>query len=394
MMLCQLIRNHSRNILRLTLFVLLIGEMVVFSACQAESVDVANKTIDISVEANVTQSAQPTASEESLSNQQVASTEVFVPGAKEEPEESSEALKQPTPLPEPLRFVFPDERPAPVSAWRPPLYDVPWALSPYDHFYFARPIAADEVNWPLADYRYGGVFFDNVVHTGVDIDAPKGTPVIAAGDGKVVWAGYGLYGGDPNDITDPYGKAVVIRHDFGFQNQQLFTVYGHLDRIDVVRGQHVKLGQQIGKVGETGKVTGPHLHFEVRVGESDFFKTLNPELWLVPPQGWGVLAMRVMGTGGQLLHFQKVFIQSKETGQVWRARSYAEGPVNSDPYYQENLVISDLPAGKYVTSTSYAGRLYSYDFEIFPGRVTFVAFQGRNGFSSDLPPKPGEDFTP
>jgi murein DD-endopeptidase MepM/ murein hydrolase activator NlpD len=300
----------------------------------------------------------------------------------------------PTAAPDPLRFVFPEAPPAPVSAWRPPLYPVPWAPTPYDHFYFSRPIAADEVNWPLANYRYGGVFFEDVIHTGVDIPAPTGTPVIAAGDGKVIWSGYGLYRGITGDLSDPYGQAVVIRHDFGFQGQQLYTVYGHMSAIDVSRGQHVDLGEQIGLVGETGFVTGPHLHFEVRVGESDFFTTLNPELWLVPPQGWGVAVARIMDTAGQIYIGNELRITSKQTGQVWKAIPYAGGPVNSDPYYRENIVISDLPAGMYKIETTYAGRPFDLEFEIFPGRVTYFTFRGRDGFSLELPPNPGEDFTP
>jgi len=84
----------------------------------------------------------------------------------------------PTPRPTivPFQFVLPTPGAEPVSGWRPPLYPVPWAVSAYDHFYFTRPIAADNVNWPLAEYRYGGTFFaPNVVHTGVDIDAEEGT---------------------------------------------------------------------------------------------------------------------------------------------------------------------------------------------------------------------------
>jgi hypothetical protein len=64
-----------------------------------------------------------------------------------------------TPSPMPFQFSFPTPGAEPVSGWRPPLYPIPWAMSAYDHFYFARPIAADQVNWPLADYRYGGIFF-------------------------------------------------------------------------------------------------------------------------------------------------------------------------------------------------------------------------------------------
>ena len=194
--------------------------------------------------------------------------------------------------PDPLQFIYPTQGTLPIAGWRPPLYPTPWAPTLFDHFFFASPIAANEINTPVSDYRYGGVFFENIVHTGVDIPAPRGTPIHAAGDGTVVWAGYGVFQGG-FDPTDPYGLAVTIQHDFGYQNQALFTIYGHMSEVDVVQGQHVKTGDQLGLVGETGVVTGPHLHFEVRLGKNDFFATRNPELWLVPPIGWGIIAGRV-----------------------------------------------------------------------------------------------------
>ncbi|HLE52450.1 MAG TPA: peptidoglycan DD-metalloendopeptidase family protein [Anaerolineales bacterium] len=294
---------------------------------------------------------------------------------------------------QPLHFVFPDPAPPPVSAWRPALYPIPWALTPFDHFYFSRPIAANEINWPVADYRYGGIFFEDIVHGGVDIPAPVGTPVLAAGSGKVTWAGYGLYYGY-EDKTDPYGLAVYIRHDFGFQGYTLYTLYGHLDRVAVVKGQYVQTGDILGESGKTGKVTGPHLHFEVRLEKDSIYSTRNPELWLVPPQGWGVLAGRVMSTGGARLAGQFVMVRSQESGQTWRANSYGRGNVNPDPYYQENLVISDLPAGKYEILINYLGRKYLLEIEIQPGLVSYFSFNGRNGFSQEFPPLPGADFTP
>ena len=132
-------------------------------------------------------------------------------------------------------------------------------------------------------------------------------------------------------------------------------------------------------------MTGPHLHFEVRVGESDFFKTLNPELWLVPPQGWGIVAARIMDTVGQLYSGESLRIQSQDSGRVWKAIPYARGAVNSDPYYQENMVISDLPAGLYDVRISYAGVFYYLTIEIYPGRVTYFTFRGREGFNLELP---------
>lgn len=312
-----------------------------------------------------------------------------------EPEETPvPEVDVPTVAPDPLVFNFPTSGPAPVSAWRPPLYPVPWAPTAYDHFYFSRPIAADEVNWPLANYRYGGVFFENVVHTGVDIPVRRDTPVFAAGKGKVIWADWGLYRGISGDLSDPYGIAVVIKHDFGYQGQDLYTVYGHLNRADVVRGQWVEKGDLIGLSGDTGKVTGPHLHFEVRVGEMDFFETYNPELWMVPPQGWGLIAGRVMDTSGQLYPDETLLIQSEETRQIWKVIPYGGGAANSDPYYQENLVIGDLPAGWYTVTMQYAGRSYELELEVYPGRVSYFTFSGRDGFETELPEAPGTEYEP
>ncbi len=87
-------------------------------------------------------------------------------------------------------------------------------------------------------------------HEGQDIDAAYGTPVQAAATGKVVIAGW-LRG---------YGKVVYVDHGNG-----LSTRYGHLSEIDVTVGQSVTQGQKIGLVGSTGRSTGPHLHYEVRV---------------------------------------------------------------------------------------------------------------------------------
>lgn len=299
----------------------------------------------------------------------------------------------PTPVHDPLRFSFPEAGPAPVSAWRPPLYPTPWAPTPYDHFYFSRPIAANEINWPLADYRYGGVFLPEVVHTGIDIPAHPGTDVLAAGNGRVVWAGYGLFMGN-DDPLDPYGLAVTIRHDFGFQGEALYSVYGHLQSITTEVGQLVKTGDLLGFVGQTGKVTGPHLHFEVRVGRNDFSVSRNPELWLAPPQGWGVLVARIMNTDGYPLESHLVNVRAKETGQNWSVKSYGKGQVVSDVYYHENLVLGDLPAGDYEVLIDYAGSKYNLDIRIHPGLVSYFTFRGKNGYKTEIPVSPQNAFSP
>jgi murein DD-endopeptidase MepM/ murein hydrolase activator NlpD len=300
-----------------------------------------------------------------------------------------------TPLPtiEAVYFDFPTQGPLPVSAWRPPLYPAPWALGEYDHFYFQRPIAANEINWPVADYRYGGIFFDDVVHSGVDIDAPLDTPVMAAADGQVIWAGYGLLVGTEG-TDDGYGLAVAIKHDFGYEGQRLYTIYAHMSSINVVDNQMVKTGEQIGYVGTTGHTTGPHLHFEVREGANVYDDTRNPELWLAPPQGWGILVGRIMDETGKKLSHIAMHVKNMDTEREWEVRTYGIGSINSDDHYNENLVLSDLPAGKYKIWIDYKGTILYYKFQIYPGSVTFITFNGEDGFQARATPTPRVDEIP
>jgi murein DD-endopeptidase MepM/ murein hydrolase activator NlpD len=90
---------------------------------------------------------------------------------------------------------------------------------------------------------------DDAFHAGLDFPAPTGTPVTAAGFGDVVFSGYDSSG---------WGNMVLLRHRFGLR-----TLYAHLSSIAVSIGAHVDAGQLVGRVGQTGRATGPHLHFEV-----------------------------------------------------------------------------------------------------------------------------------
>lgn len=110
--------------------------------------------------------------------------------------------------------------------------------------------------WPLRGpitSRFGlrrhPIFRLRQFHQGVDIASPRGSPVRAAFDGTVLFAGW--YGG--------YGKLVIVDHGEGIS-----TLYGHLSAIMVAPGQRISRGHLIGRVGSTGYSTGPHLHFEVR----------------------------------------------------------------------------------------------------------------------------------
>ena len=90
-------------------------------------------------------------------------------------------------------------------------------------------------------------------HEGIDLPAPVGTPVFAAADGRVVYAGAGVRG---------YGNLIVLKHA-----GDLLTAYAHNSVLLVSQGQAVRSGDRIALVGQSGHATGPHLHFEVRSGQ-------------------------------------------------------------------------------------------------------------------------------
>lgn len=117
---------------------------------------------------------------------------------------------------------------------------------------FANPIPGAKISSNFG-YRKDPFNGRSAMHSGMDFKAPTGTPVRATGDGVIVKAGH--KGG--------YGKTVEIRHKNG-----LITRYAHLNSINVKKGQKVDVGQVIGKVGSTGRSTGPHLHYEVRQGKT------------------------------------------------------------------------------------------------------------------------------
>ena len=365
----MLLKNFPTKLVLITLFASLL------SGCQV-SAEMAN----LASEQNIpSESSEIVTKTKPLPTTSVEGTIGVEPALIFEPEDQNQE--------EPLRFTFPTPGPEPKSLWRPPLYDVPFGLGPHDHFLFVRPITADEVNWPLADYRYGGIFpgiEPPIVHTGIDIPNARGTPVVAAGPGKVVWAGYGLFDRKDRD-TDPYGLAVAIKHDFGYENRNLYTVYAHMDRIDVIEGQRAETGTQLGVVGTTGFTTGPHLHFEVRIETNSFYATRNPELWIVPPQGWGVLVGRMLNSNGSLLTKQYLTVESLESGRKWSVISYGETTVISDDFYKENVVLSDLPKGKYKLIIDYLEDQYTTEISINPGAVTYFTFKGKFGFNTNFP---------
>ncbi|MBD2081684.1 M23 family metallopeptidase [Leptolyngbya sp. FACHB-17] len=123
------------------------------------------------------------------------------------------------------------------------------------------PLAIPSPITSIFGWRVHPISGDTRLHTGTDLGAPLGTPVLAALTGRVIMAEF--FGG--------YGLAVALEHNAGAQQ----TLYAHLSEIFVKPGDIVKQGAVVGRVGSTGNSTGPHLHFEVRQQTTDGWVALD-----------------------------------------------------------------------------------------------------------------------
>lgn len=134
-----------------------------------------------------------------------------------------------------------------------------------------QPISNKDLNRLTSGfgYRIDPLYKTVKFHAGLDFTAPVGTPIYATADGIVKTAG---------NLGDGYGNHVIIHHGYSYR-----TLYGHMYRIKARIGQSVKRGEVIGYVGNTGKSTGPHLHYEVIKGNKHldpiyfFYNDLTPE---------------------------------------------------------------------------------------------------------------------
>ncbi|MDX2076621.1 MAG: M23 family metallopeptidase [bacterium] len=262
-----------------------------------------------------------------------------------------------------------------------------------DHYLFGRPIdtglgGSDELD---RTYAYGDTQLGNLeVHLGADFVNPRGTPVIAIGYGEVVYAGSDLdvLVGPTNDY---FGNVIIISH--GIQApawQPTYSVYGHLDRVDVVAGQFVSQGERIGIVGAEGIAYGAHLHLEIRVGDDpfDYRTTRNPDLYIFPKPSTGMVVGRVTDPNGNLMQNIPVRLRRAGTDSTieYYAYTYAGDRVNSGEAWGENFTRGELRTGEYEIFVS---TLY--------GRVLFtqtITVTGDNAVWMDIVIPRGERFIP
>lgn len=308
-------------------------------------------------------------------------------GAHSGDSQAPPAVVSPTPRPSPTdREPTAVPSPTPTATVAPPPCD-PRAADfciVAGHFVLQRPITPPGNDWVDASYRYGYTQDETrEPHHGVEFPNPQGTPVLAAADGTVVFAGSdaaALVG----PLTGFYGNVIVLEHHLPEIEETVFTLYAHLSRIDVSLGQTVAAGERIGAVGLTGIAVGSHLHFEVRLGSNDYRSTRNPELWLLPRldetgQPYGTLALRVADGYGHTLSVFPVlqYFPERSGAPTWEVRlePYPHETLNADDVWGENFALGSLAPGWYRISFIQMGGLYERWVEIQPGKLTVAVFE-------------------
>lgn len=155
----------------------------------------------------------------------------------------------------------------------------------------------DSISYDLSKFIWPvkGVVFSNFGvrrgrrHDGIDISAPKGTPIVAADDGRVVF----------NGRMRGYGNMIILKH-----RDRYFTVYAHNSRNTVEKGKRVDRGDVIAYVGRTGRASGNHLHFEVRQGQ----RARNPIYFLPAKVTDGV---RIVERSKKAGNYEKKAVKSR-----------------------------------------------------------------------------------
>ncbi len=268
------------------------------------------------------------------------------------------------------------------------------------HFWFTRPYSDTYATWGSQFYPYGTNNDGNYLwHHGIDIQNPDGIPILAVGDGQVVFAGADeqqAVGLQPNF----YGQAVIIRHNQtidmantdtpeGTRKRPVYTLYGHVSQVLVQEGESVVAGQPIALTGQEGVALGPHLHLEVRLDQNTYLQTQNPDLWVRPDPGYGVIAGRVVDTNGFYVPQQLITLHRSETpNKFWRqTRTYPDHRYTFDPQLGETFTFADVPMGAYIVKTTFDGRNYSLPVTVTNQVLSFILIEGQ-------PPPPVMTPTP
>jgi hypothetical protein len=269
------------------------------------------------------------------------------------------------------RFATPPR--ATISA-RPEAPLRPWLRRPIDDEAGANPFADATAPFGVAPA------LDGQPARGTAFNNPPGTTVRAVAAGRVVFAGQAADG----------SRAVAVQHDQrAADGQAVYAVYLHNRSVAVTLGQQVAAGQAIAEVGRTGATRAARLQLRMNVapdesagiivdapdGEPPF--AVNPQLWIEPMPGTGVVSGRVFDAAGQPVRDARVFglvLGYPDETPFSYARTYGEG-VLSDPEYGEHFAVADVPAGDYTVGVEIGGTRVWRRVTVAPGMVTRVEFR-------------------
>ncbi len=266
----------------------------------------------------------------------------------------------------------PAETPTPVPTFTKPALP---NTSDEAHYWMIRPIPEGGIVWTDKSYSYGSTKGNTLrTHHGVEFFVTYDTPVLAVADGTVIVAGWDSGENVVGPEPDFYGNVVVIEHDFLWRDEKIYTLYAHLNKINVTKGQRVSTGDQVAISGATGIADGAHLHFEVRQGANTYADTRSPLLWLWPFPEDGTLAGKVTFENGELAYGAPVSYRRLDGGdrRVYSATSYADEAVNGDTVWQENYAADDVDAGFYEVYVKIGNKKYGDEVWVYPRRTTFI----------------------
>jgi murein DD-endopeptidase MepM/ murein hydrolase activator NlpD len=253
------------------------------------------------------------------------------------------------------------------------------------HTWFRRPIVLADQPYIDQTYRFGSTMGGNFQpHQGVEFNNPDGTPVHAIGDGVVVYSGPAEAG----------ANTIAIRHDRQLMTNDrrrlyVFSVYYHNTKLLAPVGRRVKTGDVIALVGNTGRATNDHLHLEVHAAPTTDSSMIvradvryppfnaNPELWIEPLPGTGVVAGQVWDSKGQPVPQAHVYgLVKPEPLETPFSFIETYGPRNHpDPIYHEHFAISDVPPGEYVLGVEIEGKRVYRRARVQAGKLTWVEFR-------------------
>jgi hypothetical protein len=216
-------------------------------------------------------------------------------------------------------------------------------------------------------------------HQGVEFNNPEGTPVHAVGDGLVVFAGPAEAG----------ANTVAIRHDRKWQDSYVYTVYYHNSSLAVKTGERVQAGDLIARVGHTGRATNDHLHLEVHVAatmdsvqivnKDNRFPsfTVNPQLWIEPLPGTGIVAGKVVDATGKAIPGARVYglVQPYPEETPYSFAETYQDKAHSDPAYGDQFAVGDVPAGRYLLGVEINGKKVWRTVNVQAGKVSWVEFK-------------------